>query len=144
MIRKINDMLDNFDSNVSISEKENVKLKSESPKTSNRKIIQRTGNSEETIESDEEYPLQFAPGDLQILLRSSKNNAKSVTLKDLDNRSRKQYNQAARNRKLSKEETCKQSEVDFTVDSSSNIKEPRIKNFIKIERALKLRTMTQM
>ena len=137
-------MLDNFDSNVSISEKENVKLKSESPKTSNRKIIQRTGNSEETIESDEEYPLQFAPGDLQILLRSSKNNAKSVTLKDLDNRSRKQYNQAARNRKLSKEETYKQSEVDFTVDSSSNIKEPRIKNFIKIERALKLRTMTQM
>ena len=127
-------MLDNFDSNVSISEKENVKLKSESPKTSNRKIIQRTGNSEETIESDEEYPLQFAPGDLQILLRSSKNNAKSVTLKDLDNRSRKQYNQAARNRKLSKEETYKQSEVDFTVDSSSNIKEPRIKNFIEIER----------
>ena len=60
MIRKINDMLDNFDSNVSISEKENVKLKSESPKTSNRKIIQRTANNEETTESDEKYPLKFA------------------------------------------------------------------------------------
>ena len=69
-----------------------------------------------------------------MLLRSSKNNGKSVTLKDLDNRSSRQYNQAAHNRKLSKEETYKQSDVDFTVHSSSNIKEQRIKNFIEIER----------
>ena len=52
----------------------------------------------------------------------------------MDNRSNKQYNQAAHSRKLSKEETCNQSEVDFTIDSSSNIKEPRIKNFIEIEK----------
>ena len=103
MIMKIDDMLDNFDWNVSISEMEKVKQKSESPKSSNRKIIQRTSNNKETAESDEEYPLQFAPGDLHMLLRSSKNNAKSVTLKDLDNRSSKQYNQAAHSRKLSKE-----------------------------------------
>ena len=69
-----------------------------------------------------------------MLLRSSNNNAKSVTIKDLDNRSSKQYNQAAHSRKLSKEETCNQSEVDFTTDSSSNIKEPGIKNFIEIEK----------
>ena len=137
MIMKINDMLDNFDSNVSISEKKKVKLKSR--KTSNRKIIQRTDKSEETTESDEEYPLQFAPGDLQILIRSSKNNAKRVTLKDLDNKSSKQYNQAARNKKLSKEETYKRSEIDFTVDSSSNLKEPRIKSFIKIERGSRIK-----
>ena len=73
-------------------------------------------------------------GVLHILPRSSKNNAESVTLWDLHNRNSKQYNQAAQNRKLSKEERYKQSEVDFTVDSSSNIKEPRIKNFIEIER----------
>ena len=73
-------------------------------------------------------------GVLHILPRSSKNNAESVTLRDLHNRNSKQYNQAAQNRKLSKEETYKQSEVDFTVDSSSNIKGPRIKNFIEIER----------
>ena len=60
MIMKINDILDNFDWHVNISEKEQGKQKSESPKTSNRKIIQRTGNNEETTESDEEYPLQFA------------------------------------------------------------------------------------
>ena len=102
MIMKIDDMLDNFDWNVSISEMEKVKQKSESPKSSNRKIIQRTSNNKETAESDEEYPLQFAPGDLHMLLRSSKNNAKSVT-KDLGNRSSKQYNQAAHSRKLSKE-----------------------------------------
>ena len=83
VIVKIDDMLDNFDSNVSISEKEKFKQKSEFPKSSNRKIIQRTGNNEGTAESDEEYPLQFAPGDLKRHLRSSKNNAKSVTLKDL-------------------------------------------------------------
>ena len=134
VIVKKNDMVDNFDSNVSISEKEKFKQKSEFPKSSNRKIIQRTGNNEGTAESDEEYPLQFAPGDLQRQLRSSKNNAKSVTLKDLDNRSSKQYNFAAHNRKLSKEETCNQSEVDFTVDSSFHIKQPRIKNFIEIGR----------
>ena len=137
MIMKINAMLDNFDSNVSISEKKKVKLKSR--KTSNRKIIQRTDKSEETTESDEEYPLQFAPGDLQILIRSSKNNTKRVTLKDLDNKSSKQYNQAARNKKLSKEETYKRSEIDFTVDSSSNLKEPRIKSFIKIERGSRIK-----
>ena len=57
---KINDILDNFDWNVNISEKEQVKQKSESSKTSNRKVMQRTGNNEETAESDEEYPLQFA------------------------------------------------------------------------------------
>ena len=60
MIMKINDILDNFDWHVNISEKEQGKQKSESPKTSNRKVIQRTGNNEETTESDEEYPLQFA------------------------------------------------------------------------------------
>ena len=69
-----------------------------------------------------------------MLHRSSKNNAKSVTLKDLDSRSSKQYNQSAHNRKLNEEETYNQSEVDFTVDSSSNIKELRSKNFIEIER----------
>ena len=57
IIIKIDDMLDNFDWNVSISEKEKVKQKSESPKSTNRKIIQRTGNNEETAESDEEYPI---------------------------------------------------------------------------------------
>ena len=102
MIMKIDDMLDNFDWNVSISEKEKLKQKSEFPKSTNRKIIQRTSNNEETAES-EEYPLQFAPGDLHMLLSSSKNNAKSVALKDLDNRSSKQYNHAAHSRKLSKE-----------------------------------------
>ena len=69
-----------------------------------------------------------------MLLRSSKNNAKSVTFNDLDNRNSKQHNQAAHSRKLSKEETYNQSEVDFTIDSSSNIKEPRIKNSIEIEK----------
>ena len=104
MFMKINGMLDNFDWNFSISEKKKVQ-KSESLKTSNRKIIQRTGNNKERTESDEEYSLQFAPGALHILLRSSKNNAESVTLKDLHNRISKQYNQAAHNKKLSKEET---------------------------------------
>ena len=122
MIMKIDDMLHNFAWNVSISEKEKVKQKSESPKSTNRKIIQRTSNNEETAESDKEYPLQFAPGDLHMLLRSSKSNTKSVTLKDLGNRSSKQYNQAAHSRKLSKEETYNQSELDFRIDSSSNIK----------------------
>ena len=88
----------------------------------------------ETAESDEEYPLQFASGDLHMLLRSSRNNGKCGPLKDLDNRRSKQYNQAAHNRKLSKEETYKQSDVDFAMDSSSNIKEPRIKNYTEIER----------
>ena len=92
MIMKIDDMLHNFDWNVSISEKEKVKQKSESPKSTNRKIIQKKSNNEETAESDKEYPLQFAPGDLHMLLRSSKSNAKSVKLKDLGNRSNKQYN----------------------------------------------------
>ena len=92
MIMKIDDMLHNFDWNVSISEKEKVKQKSESPKSTNRKIIQKTSNNEETAESDKEYPLQFAPGDLHMLLRSSKSNAKSVKLKDLGNRSSRQYN----------------------------------------------------
>ena len=74
------------------------------------------------------------PSDFHMLLRSSKNNAKSVTFNDLDNRNSKQRNQAAHSRKLSKEETYNQSEVDFTIDSSSNIKKPRIKNFIEIEK----------
>ena len=74
MFMKINGILENFDQNVSISEKEKVQ-KCKSPKTSNRKITQRTGNNEETTESDEEHPLQFAPGALHLLLRSSKNNA---------------------------------------------------------------------
>ena len=78
-------------------------------------------------------------GVLHILPRSSKNNAESVTLWDLHNRNSKQYNQAAQNRKLSKEETYKQSEVHFTVDSSSNIKEPRTKNFIEIERGPRIK-----
>ena len=69
-----------------------------------------------------------------MLLRSSKNNAKSVTFNDLDNRNSKQHNQVAHSRKLSKEEKYNQSEVDFTIDSSSNIKKPRIKNFIEIEK----------
>ena len=92
MIMKIDDMLQNFGWNVNISEKEKVKQKSESPKSTNRKIIQKTSNNEETAESDKEYPLQFAPGDLHMLLRSSKSNAKSVKLKDLGNRSSRQYN----------------------------------------------------
>ena len=105
MIMKIDDILDNFDWN----KKEKVKQKSESPKTSNRKtIVQRTGSNEETAESDEEYPLQFSQGDLHVLLRSSKNKGKSVTLiKNLDNRSSKQYNIAAHNKKLIEEETHK-------------------------------------
>ena len=74
------------------------------------------------------------PSDFHMLLRSSKNNAKSVTFNDLDNRNSKQHNQVAHSRKLSKEETYNQSEVDFTIDSSSNIKKPRIKNFIEIEK----------
>ena len=41
-------MVGNFDRNVSISEKENVKQKSESLKSTNRKIIQRPDNNEET------------------------------------------------------------------------------------------------
>ena len=54
---KVDEMLDNFDWNVSISEKEKVKQKSESPKASNRKtMVQRTDRNEETTESDEEYP----------------------------------------------------------------------------------------
>ena len=61
VIMKIDDTLDNFDWNVSISEKEEVKQTSVSFKSNNRKIIQRTGNNEETAKSDEEYPLQFAP-----------------------------------------------------------------------------------
>ena len=59
-IMKTNDILGNFDWNVNISEKEQVKQKNESPKTSNRKIIQRTASNEETTESDEKYPLKFA------------------------------------------------------------------------------------
>ena len=59
-IMKTNDILGNFDWNVNVSEKEQVKQKNESPKTSNRKIIQRTANNEETTESDEKYPLKFA------------------------------------------------------------------------------------
>ena len=52
-----------------------------------------------------------------MLLRSSKNNGKSLTLiKNLDNRKSKQYNQAAHNRKLIDEETYKKSDIDFTVD----------------------------
>ena len=83
MIMKIDGMLDNFDWNMSISAKEKVKQKSESPKTSNRKtIVQRTDNNEETAEIDEEYPLQFASGNLHMLPRSSKKNGKSVNLKD--------------------------------------------------------------
>ena len=39
VIVKKDDMVDNFDSNVSISEKEKFKQKSEFPKSSNRKII---------------------------------------------------------------------------------------------------------
>ena len=57
MIMKTEDILDNFDWN--ISKKDRVKQKSKSPKTSNRKnMVQRTGSNEETAESDEEYPLQ--------------------------------------------------------------------------------------
>ena len=72
---KIDDMLDNFDWDISISEKGKVKLTSKSSKTSNRKtMVQRKNSNEETAKSDEECPLQFAPSDLHILLRSSKNN----------------------------------------------------------------------
>ena len=132
---KIDYKLDNFDWKISISEKEKVKQKSESPKTSNKKeMVQRTDNKEEIAKSDEEYPLQLAPGNLHMLLGSSRNSRKIVTLNDLGNRSGKQYNQAGHNRKLSKEETCNQSDVDFTADSLSNIKEPRIKNFIEIKK----------
>ena len=60
--------------------------------------------------------IQFAASDFHMLLRSSKNNAKSETLKNLDNRSSKQYNQAGHSRKLSKEETYNQSEINFTID----------------------------
>ena len=75
-----------------------------------------------------------------MFLRSSKNNKTNVTLKDLYNRSSKQHNQAAHSRKLSKEETYKQSDVGFTVDySPSNINEPRIKNYIEIERNLRIK-----
>ena len=95
MIMKTDDMLDNFDSNVSISEKKKVQQKSMSPKTSNRKRIQRTDNNEVTAESNEEHPLQFAPDDLHMLLKSNKHNAKS-----------------GQNKKLSKEEAHKQYEVD--------------------------------
>ena len=70
--------------------------------------MQRTDSNEESTESDEGYLLQFAPGDLHMLLRSSKNNEKSVTLiKDLYKRSSKQYNQTAHNRKLIEEKTYK-------------------------------------
>ena len=54
---KIDDILDNFDWNISISEKGKVKQKSESPKTSNMKTIaQRTHSNEETAEGDENIP----------------------------------------------------------------------------------------
>ena len=79
-----------------------------------------------------------------MLLRSSKNNAKSVTFNDLDNRNSKQHNQAAHSRKLSKEETYNQSEVDFTIDSSSNIKEPRIKNSIEIEKEPRIKNFIHL
>ena len=77
-----------------------------------------------------------------MLLRSSKNDGKSETLKDLDNRNCKRYNQAAHYRKLSKEETYKHFDVDFTVYSSSNIKEPRIDN--EIERESKIKNFTEV
>ena len=55
MIMEIDGVLDNFDWNISISEKQKVKQKSDSPKTSNKKtIVQRTDSNEETVESDEE------------------------------------------------------------------------------------------
>ena len=79
-----------------------------------------------------------------MLLRSSNNNGKSVTLKNLDKTSSKQYNQAAHNRKLSKEETYKQFDIHFTVDLSSNIKEPRIKNFIEIEKEPRIKNYTEI
>ena len=106
MIMKIDDKLDNFNLNIRISQKEKVKQESKTPKTSNRKtIVQSKDNNEERTESDEEYPLQFAPDVLHMQLRSSKNNGISVTLKDLDKRSSKQHNQAAHSRKLSKKHT---------------------------------------
>ena len=131
MIMKIDDILGNFDWNISTSKKEKVRQKNESPKTSNRKTIaKRTDSNEETAESDEEYPLQFAPGDLYMLLRSSKNNEKRVTLiKDLD--SQAAHNQAAHNRKLTEEETYKQSDIDLTVDSSTNIKNQEFRTILK-------------
>ena len=79
-----------------------------------------------------------------MLLRSSKNDGKSATLKDLDNRSCKRNNEAAHNRKLSKEETYKHFGVDFTVYSSSNIKEPRIENYNEIERESKIKNFTEV
>ena len=76
-------------------------------------MAQRTNRNEETTKSDEQYPLQFEPSDLHILLRSRKNNGKIVSLNGLDNKSSKQHNQAVQHRKSSQEETCKQSAVDL-------------------------------
>ena len=53
--------------------------------------------------------------------------------KDLDKRSSEWTTQSAHSRKLSKKERYRQSDIDFTVDSPSNIKEPRTKNYTKIE-----------
>ena len=129
-----------------IPKNKKVRQKSESPETTNRKtIVQRTDSNEETAESDEEYPLQLAPGNLHMLLRSSKNNGKSLTLiKNLDNSKSKQYNQAAHNRKLIDEEAYKKSDIDFTVDSSTNIKESRIKNYTEIEREPRIKNFNHI
>ena len=59
MIMKTDNMLHNFDSIVSISEKEKVKQKSKSPNISKRKIMQRTDNNQGTAGSDKEHPLQL-------------------------------------------------------------------------------------
>ena len=59
---------------------------------------------------------------------------KSLTLKSLDHRSSKKHSQATHSRKLSKDESYKQSGIVFTANSPSNIKEPIVKNFIEIDR----------
>ena len=67
MIMEIDDVLDNFDWNISISIKQKVKKKSESPKTSNKKaIVQRTDSNEEAEESDEEVNSSSSIKELRI------------------------------------------------------------------------------
>ena len=77
-------------------------------------------------------------------LRSCKNNRKSLTLKSLDHRSSKKHSQATHSRKLSKDESYKQSGIVFTVNSPSNIKEPIIKNFIEIDREPRIKSFTEI
>ena len=58
------------------------------PNKTTKTIVKGTESREETSESEDEYPLQFAPGNLYLAVRS-KGIGKSITLQNFRNRSSK-------------------------------------------------------